>query len=147
MPFSVLLGVVAGLSVFAYRFGTGRARAVSPGRQADLHSRPMYHGLYVAIWCGIPALLVAVTWVALQPILVKGLVLGGLPDAYAALPESRLNLIWNDIRNLALGDVVRADPAPEIQARRKPSAGCTPSAAPPWRSCACWPRRWRRASR
>ncbi len=116
MPFSVLLLVLAGLSVIAYRFGTTRARAVSPGRQADLHSRPMYHGLYVAIWCGIPALLVAVTWVALQPILVKGLVLGGLPDAYAALPESRLNLIWNDIRNLALGDVVRADPAPEIQA-------------------------------
>ncbi len=112
----VLLLVLAGLSVIAYRFGTDRARAVAPGRQADLHSRPMYHGLYVAIWCGIPALLVALFWVALQPVLVKWLVLSGLPDACAALPRSRLDLIWNDIRNLALGDVVRASPAPEIQA-------------------------------
>jgi phosphate transport system permease protein len=116
MPFSLLLLVLAGLSVVAYRFGVSRARAVAPGRQAELHSRPMYHGLYVAIWCGVPALLVAVVWVAMQPILVKGLVMGSLPDAYAALPKARLDLIWNDIRNLALGDVVRADPAPEIQA-------------------------------
>ncbi|MGE4527512.1 MAG: phosphate ABC transporter permease subunit PstC [Rhodospirillaceae bacterium] len=117
MSLSLLLLVLAVLSVISYRFGTGRARAVAPGRQqASLHSRPTYHGFYVALWCGLPALLIAVAWVAMQPILVKGLVLAGLPDSYSALPEARLNLIWNDIRNLALGDVVRAAPAPEIQA-------------------------------
>jgi len=116
MPFSVLLLVLAGLAVISYRFGTARARAVAPGRQSQLHSRPMYHGLYAAIWCGVPALLIATLWVAFQPLLVKGLVMGGLPDAYQALPEARLNLVWNDIRNLAIGDVVRAQPATEIQA-------------------------------
>ncbi|SBW12645.1 Phosphate ABC transporter, inner membrane subunit PstC [uncultured Alphaproteobacteria bacterium] len=116
MPFSLLLLVLAGLAVMSYRFGTARARAVAPGRQAQLHSRPMYHGLYAAMWCGVPALLISAVWLMFQPVLVKGLVLGGLPESYSALPEARLNLVWNDIRNLALGDVVRAQPAPEIQA-------------------------------
>ncbi|MBN2752192.1 MAG: phosphate ABC transporter permease family protein, partial [Rhodospirillaceae bacterium] len=115
MPLSVLLLVLSGLSIVAYRFGIGRALSVVPGRQASLHSRPTYHGLYVALWCGLPALLVAVSWVAFQPIFVKAIVLGSLPDSYAVMPTSHLNLIWNDIRNLALGDVVRAAPAPEIQ--------------------------------
>lgn len=115
MPFSVLLLVLAGLAVISYRFGTARARAIAPGRQAQLHSRPMYHGLYAAIWCGVPALLIAAAWMAFQPVLVKGLVMSGLPESYSALPAARLNLVWNDIRNLALGDVVRAQPAPEIQ--------------------------------
>ena len=81
MPFSFLLLVLAALAVVSYRFGTARARAVAPGRQSQLHSRPMYHGLYAAIWCGVPALIVATAWVAFQPILVKGLVMGGLPDS------------------------------------------------------------------
>jgi len=42
--------------------------------------------------------------------------MGGLPDSYAALSGPRLDLVWNDIRNLALGSVVRADPSPEIAA-------------------------------
>lgn len=116
MPFSLLLLVLSGLAVVSYFFGAARARAIAPGRQAQLHSRPMYHGLYAAVWCGVPALLIATVWMALQPVLVKGLVMGGLPDSYAALPAARLNLVWNDIRNLATGDVVRAQPAPEIQA-------------------------------
>lgn len=116
MPFSLLLLVLAGLAVVSYRFGTARARAIAPGRQSQLHSRPMYHGVYAAMWCGVPAVLIATVWVLFQPVLVKGLVMGGLPESYSALSEPRLNLIWNDIRNLATGDVVRAAPAPEIQA-------------------------------
>ncbi len=115
MPFSLLLLVLVGLAAMSYRFGTARARAVAPGRQSQLHSRPMYHGLYAAMWCGVPALLIATVWLMFQPVLVKGLVLGGLPESYSALSEARLNLIWNDIRNLATGDVVRAAPAPEIR--------------------------------
>jgi len=72
--------------------------------------------MYVAIWCGLPALLIALGWLVLQPLMIKSMIMSGLPDSYANLPEARLELIWNDIRNLALGDVVRAAPAPEIQA-------------------------------
>lgn len=112
MPLSVLLPVLAVLSLIGYRLGRARAAAL-PGHP---HSRPLYHGLYVAIWCGVPALLVAALWLAAEPVLVKALVMGGLPDSYAALSGPRLDLVWNDIRNLALGSVVRADPSPEIAA-------------------------------
>ncbi len=116
MPLSILLVVLVGLSMIAYRVGVGRARALAPVRQADLHSRPSYHGLYVALWCGLPALLIAVAWLVFQPILVKSMVIAGLPDSYASLPTARLELIWNDIHHLAEGDVVRIAPAPEIKA-------------------------------
>ena len=80
-----------------------------PGRALDLHSLPGYYGYYVAIWVALPALAFLLAWVALEPRLIIALVIKGLPEAYQSLPQGELNLLINNIRNLAAGDVVSVD--------------------------------------
>ena len=55
------------LSVAAYYFGRGRARAVGLAAGVRLHSRPVHHGVLVALWCGVPSLIVLVVWILLEP--------------------------------------------------------------------------------
>ena len=50
---------------------------------SNLHSLPSYHGAYVAIWCGLPALIVIAFWILLQTDLVERMVLSGIADGVA----------------------------------------------------------------
>ena len=57
MAVLLLLAALLVLSAAAYRLGRGKAlRQREGGRK--LHSLPAYYGVYVALWCAIPALLV-----------------------------------------------------------------------------------------
>ncbi|MGB3336343.1 MAG: phosphate ABC transporter permease subunit PstC [Devosia sp.] len=51
----VLLGV-------AYQSGWSRSRALATSDGVKVHSRPQYHGSYVAIWAMLPALIVLGLW-------------------------------------------------------------------------------------
>jgi phosphate transport system permease protein len=42
-------------------------------------------------------------WLAFEPALVRFLVIGGLPGDLRALPADRLDLLYNEIRNIAVG--------------------------------------------
>jgi phosphate transport system permease protein len=60
MPRVALLLLVAGLlalSAAAYRLGRRRALTQGSGGR-KLHSLPAYYGVYVALWCALPALVV-----------------------------------------------------------------------------------------
>ena len=61
----LLLAILA-LSVLSYFFGRRRAVAAVGGREQELHSRPTYHGAFVAAWVGIPAFLLVLIWLLLQ---------------------------------------------------------------------------------
>jgi phosphate transport system permease protein len=98
-------------------FYLGRARAVSTvgGQRSRLHSLPSYHGLYVALWCGIPSLLLFVVWLIVEPHVIETIALNSLPAGRTDLPDAELGLLLNDIRNLASGDAISttaALPAP-----------------------------------
>ena len=55
------------LSVAGYYSGRRRAKIfASPGRP---HSRPQYHGFYVALWCALPGLAILALWLAVAPVL------------------------------------------------------------------------------
>ena len=71
-----------------------------------LHSLPGYYGYFVAIWVVLPALTLLLGWVLMEPKIVTALVVSGLPDSYQFLSAGELNLLVNNIRNLASGDVV-----------------------------------------
>tara|TARA_R110002072_G_scaffold132966_1_gene273370 strand:+ start:1510 stop:2892 length:1383 start_codon:yes stop_codon:yes gene_type:complete len=111
-PTFLLLTILA-LTVFGYYFGRARASALVSGNLQQLHSRPNYYGAYTALWCAIPAILIAVVWLSFQPSIVQNLVVGSLPEAMQSLPPDRLGLIVSDIFNLADGNIVsrQADPA------------------------------------
>ncbi|MEQ8965424.1 MAG: phosphate ABC transporter permease subunit PstC [Azospirillaceae bacterium] len=94
------------LALVAYGYLLGRRRAVRSvdGRIAELHSVPHHYGAYVALWCGLPAVLLIGAWTVLEPWAVRSLVLAGLPEGRLdAMPPAERNLVWSTIRNTAAG--------------------------------------------
>jgi phosphate transport system permease protein len=102
----------------AYQLGRRRAVTVVGGRDRvpQLHSLPSYHGFYAALWAAIPALFVLGLWIALQSSVVVDLVVADLPPEMQQLPAAELNLVLNDIKNLASGNIVSREVGPELQA-------------------------------
>ncbi|MDV7399938.1 phosphate ABC transporter permease family protein, partial [Arthrospira platensis SPKY1] len=68
------------------------------------------------MWCALPALLMLLVWLVLQPSLITQMVVAELPAETRALPPERLGLIVNDIKNLASGNITSAAPDPTIRA-------------------------------
>jgi len=62
----LLVTVLLALSSLAYYLGRRRAFSVAQGAIRNLHSLPTYYGLYTAIWCGIPALLLVALWLSFE---------------------------------------------------------------------------------
>lgn len=103
-----LLFLLLALCGLAYYLGRRRAFAVGAkaGGIKNLHSRPTYYGALTALWCGIPALLVFAFWLAFESTIITNLVIAELPDQIRSLPDNRLSLVINDIKNLVNGNIV-----------------------------------------
>jgi phosphate transport system permease protein len=112
IPFATLLA----LTVIGFYLGRSRAVGTASRQSHTLHSLPGYYGYYVAVWCGLPALLVLVLWLALEPDILRLLLIEQLPASARDLPPERLGLLLNDVRNLASGNVVSRAADPELQA-------------------------------
>ena len=112
--------VLIALTFFGFRMGRNRAVKASEGHLSKLHSLPIYHGLYVAIWCSIPSLLIIFIWIISEPLIVTTLVLSELPVELQNQSQAQLNLLMNDVRNIAAGNIgiSEADPAVIIAAER-----------------------------
>jgi phosphate transport system permease protein len=106
MHSSTLIILLLGLMALAYYLGRKRSLNLVSGRIRDLHSLPSYYGIQTALWCGVPALLLFVIWISFEGSVVTGMVVDSLPQALQDLPPQRLNLVVNDIRNLAQGNIV-----------------------------------------
>jgi phosphate transport system permease protein len=116
MQHFALVAALLLLTAIAFQLGRRRALAVAGGRPRNLHSLPSYYGYYVALWCGVPAFLVLLAWLALEPVIIKTLLIESLPPEAQSLPEARLELLLNDIRNLARGEAFRREVDPELSA-------------------------------
>ncbi len=116
MQTSILLAVIAGLTLVGYLLGRGRAVAMAGGRLSQLHSIPSYHGFFVAIWAGLPALFLLAVWLCLQDQLVMSLVLARLPEMLRQLDPQSLTLVQTDILNFARGIASGREPDPAIRA-------------------------------
>lgn len=97
----------------AIGYQLGKRRAVQLGggsrkARSQLHSLPGYYGWFVAIWCGVPALLVLLLWLALDSTFTfdSMIITAMLPEELQDLPSNRLSLVINDIKNLASGNIV-----------------------------------------
>ena len=115
MEISLITAVVLVLAVVGFFLGRSRALATVGGRTRDLHSLPGHYGYYVAVWCGVPALLLTLVWSFFQGSIVESFLVSDLPSAQG-LGEAELGLLVNDIKNLAGGDIVSKEIDPEMQA-------------------------------
>ena len=116
---SLLAIVIALLALSSLAYHAGKRRALQTARTEGgirLHSLPRHYGLWTAIWCGVPSLLVLGLWLSFDQVIVKQLLVAQLPADLQSLSASRLNLVVNDIKNLASGNIVTADPNPAIAA-------------------------------
>ncbi len=83
---------------------------------AAVHSLPGYHGAFVAIWVGVPALIIVVAWLLFQGAVIDQMILSSLPaDQTAGLNAAQTALLLSEIKNVAAG-VVFGEPAPEVAA-------------------------------
>ncbi|MCF6249024.1 MAG: phosphate ABC transporter permease subunit PstC [Desulfobacula sp.] len=112
-----LLIILLLLSSVAYYLGRKRAFAVVKGKGGTrvLHSRPGYYGTLTALWCVIPAILVFAVWMIAESSVITDMVLSCLPESFAILPEDRLTLVMNDIKNLVYGNIVSGKIGPAIK--------------------------------
>ncbi len=97
---------------------TGRRRAFAVDVEAggrNLHSRPVYYGILTALWCGIPAMILFLFWLSFEPAIITNIVVTELPSEIKDLPESRLNLVVNDVKNLVEGNIVSGEVKPWMQ--------------------------------
>ena len=108
MQGTTLILVIGAMAIASYYMGRSRSVALvgGPAHGTALHSLPGYYGYFTAIWCLLPALAVLLLWVLLEPRMIVALVVQGLPEAQRNLPAGELNLLVNNIQNLAAGDAV-----------------------------------------
>ena len=115
MPTTFILLMIIVLSVVGYVLGRSRAVELAEGRLSQLHSVPSYHGAFVALWAGLPALLLLAVWMLAEGPAVMALVLAQLPDTMTAIDEQKLSLLKVDILNLAQGIASGRTPDPAIR--------------------------------
>ena len=65
-PYSSAIFLII-LVLLGYMLGRHRAAQSAGGDRRILHSLPQYYGMFVALWTGIPAALLIILWVILQP--------------------------------------------------------------------------------
>ncbi|MDH3265682.1 MAG: phosphate ABC transporter permease family protein, partial [Gammaproteobacteria bacterium] len=111
MQSTTLILLLGAMATFAFYRGRGRSLLLAGGAKysAALHSLPNYYGYFTAIWCLLPGLAVLLLWVLLEPRIIVALIANGLPEAQQALSAGELNLLMNNIQNLAAGDAVSGD--------------------------------------
>jgi phosphate transport system permease protein len=102
MNIGILLLIVLGISGLGYYFGKQRALSLSAKSGRKLHSLPGYYGQAVALFAGVPALLLMIAWLFLQPIVLHSQVNGMIPDS--VIPEGGArSLVMADVERVAGG--------------------------------------------
>ncbi len=97
--------MVLGLALVAWLTGRAKAAQANIGQPVRAHSRPQYHGWYVALWTALPALAMLALWSAISPALVTQSVLAD--PAAATLPADPFlrSAILGEARALASGAI------------------------------------------
>ena len=99
---STLVLVLCAMAAVAYWLGRRRSLELAGAGMAErAHSLPKYYGYYAAMWCLLPALLVALVWLMLEPVVIGGLIAAVLQDAAGPMTPGELDLLLNNVRNLA----------------------------------------------
>ncbi|AMW35980.1 phosphate ABC transporter permease subunit PstC [Haematospirillum jordaniae] len=118
MQIFILFLIISLLSLSSFWLGRRRSLRLVSGETHRLHSLPVYYGLYVALWVGIPALLLLLAWFFAEDKVITSLVLAeispGILAGTSGPDPARVSLVLNDIRNIVSG-ASAFSPVPEIQ--------------------------------
>ncbi|WP_420398188.1 phosphate ABC transporter permease subunit PstC [Nioella sp.] len=102
MPLIWIILAVLALGAAGYVLGRKRAVSSAGGDIRILHSLPNYYGMNVFLTAVVPALLVLVVWLLVQPTVIQRQVTQLIPDN-DIMESGELSLIMSDVRRVADG--------------------------------------------
>ena len=114
MTGTILLLLVAA-AVVAYFLGRNRAHALCGGDLSQLHSRPSYHGGFMAIFATIPAFLLVFIWSGFSPGIENGIVSSAFETQMADMSAPEKQAFIRDARSIAEG-VTYGEATPDKEA-------------------------------
>ncbi|MDD8023255.1 MAG: phosphate ABC transporter permease family protein, partial [Paracoccaceae bacterium] len=111
MSIGLLSLIVIALAVAGYLIGRRIALAKAGGDSRRLHSLPGYYGQSVFLFTAVPALVLMVGWLLVQPVMIESRVSGMITAA--DIPDgSNADLVMSDVRRISTGlDLVLAQGA------------------------------------
>ncbi|MDX1515243.1 MAG: phosphate ABC transporter permease subunit PstC [Woeseiaceae bacterium] len=117
MQTTTLLLLLTATAIAAFFVGRNRSLVVAGGRSQmrTLHSLPGYYGYFMAIWSLLPALAVMLAWVLLDDRVIVASIVSGLPETTRELSAGELDLLINNIQNLAAGDAISGERNPMLE--------------------------------
>ena len=93
---------VAAIALIGFFLGKRRAQLLADRTGGKLHSLPGYYGQTVALFAAVPALLLMMCWLFVQPIIVESRADALIPDS--VIPEGGArSLVLSDVRRIAGG--------------------------------------------
>lgn len=103
-------------SIVAFFAGRSAGNRFVAANGVSTHSLPGYHGAFVAVWVGVPALVLLLLWMMAQGSVIDNMLLSTLPATLTeAASAADKNLLLSEIKNVAAGRIF-AEPSPEITA-------------------------------
>lgn len=116
--YNYIIPCILMVSIAVYFLGAKRSRSVAEtsGGVESMHSLPTHYGMYAALSCAIPAILIFVCWAIFEDSIISLMVTRSLPDAILRLSASELTLVLNEIKNVAFGGFSAGNSSPAIQA-------------------------------
>ena len=76
----LILTIIVLFSLSSYYFGRSEARKLITTNKIRLNALPSYYGYYLAVWCGLPALIILSLWSLFEPTIIKILILNNFSD-------------------------------------------------------------------
>ena len=104
------------LAAAGYLTGRRKASRLGANRPGDLHSRPVYHGWYVGLACGLPALSIWIVALAAGDRLIVNAIVAGLSGELQQASAPVLERFLADARILADGGRTVGETTPELEA-------------------------------
>jgi phosphate transport system permease protein len=118
MLYTFILPCILLLAAGAFFLGKQRASAVAElsGGIREMHSLPVHYGVFTAMNCLIPALIIFAVYRISENWLVSSMVVNSLPEELQKIPSNELGLVLNEIKNVAFGGFSLKNASPAIQA-------------------------------
>ncbi|MDD7911172.1 phosphate ABC transporter permease subunit PstC [Pseudovibrio exalbescens] len=98
--------ILIAVFVLATFYGRSRSLQVVNGQLSALHSRPGYHGGFLAIVTVVPALIALIVWVIVAPNIMNNIVSSQSADFMSGLSKPAVEAFLRDARALAFGGIV-----------------------------------------
>lgn len=102
----LLIGVLLALVAIAYQIGLSKSRNIAGkgNNSVALHSRPVYYGALVALWCGIPAFLILIIWNLVEPSVLQHIIFNNIPSSVSAtLDAAGRDVLIDRVQAIASG--------------------------------------------